>query len=117
MLTLKLKTSILIAIVIYFIILFVLLKQKRLALRYTLLWLFSGFVMLMLVLFPQILDGITSLLGIEVESNALFALLFFFNMVIMMSITSVISKQNDYIKHIIQKTALLEKRIRELEDR
>jgi len=115
MLSPALRSSILIAIAIYFVILIMLLKQKRLTLRYTLLWLFSGLVMLMFVLFPQILHNITSLLGIEVESNALFAILFFCILVIMMSITSIISKQNNYIKRLIQYTAQLEKRIRDLE--
>ena len=69
----------------------------------------------LLSLFPQLLGLVTSLLGFQVESNALFAILFFFVLLILMSLTSIISKQNEAIKQLVQYTALLEKRVREAE--
>lgn len=113
----SLRYAILIAVVVYFVILFVLLRQKRLTLRYTLLWLFAGVVMLLLALFPQLLRTVTNLLGFQLQSNALFAILFFCVLIILMSLTSIISKQSESIKRLVQTTALLEKRIRELEKR
>ena len=116
MLSPSLRLAILFALVIYFIILGILLKKQKLALRYTLLWIASGLIMLILLIFPQLLNAVTSILGIEVQSNALFAILFFCILMILMSITVVISKQNESIKKLTQYTAILEKRIRELED-
>lgn len=113
--SISMRYAILSAIVIYFIILFILLKKKRLTLRYTLLWLFCGLVLLLLSLFPGLLKWVTAVLGFQVQSNALFAILFFFVLLILMSLTSIISKQNEYIKRLVQHTALLEKRIRVLE--
>ena len=117
MLPTSLRIAILIGIVVYFFILIMLLRQKRLNLKYTLLWLFSGLLMLILSVFPQLLSGITSLLGIQLQSNALFAILFFCGMIILMSLTSIISKQNESIKQLVQYTALLEKRVREVEEK
>lgn len=117
MLSTSLKTAILIAIAIYYIILVVLLRQKKLALRYTLLWMLSGLMMLLVTVFPQILEGITHLLGIQLLSNALFAILFFCVLMILISLTSIISKQNESIKRLVQYNALLEQRVRELEGR
>ena len=105
----------LIAILIYFILLVVMLRQKRLNLRYTLLWLFSGVLMLVLSIFPQLLNGVTRLMGIQLQSNALFAILFFCVLIILVSMTSIISRQNESIKQLVQHIALLEKRIREME--
>ena len=105
----------LIAILIYFILLVVMLRQKRLNLRYTLLWLFSGVLMLVLSIFPQLLNGVTRLMGIQLQSNALFAILFFCMLIILVSMTSIISRQNESIKQLVQHIALLEKRIREME--
>lgn len=115
MLSTTLRYSILLALIIYFVILAVLLKKKRLALRYTLLWLFSGVVMLVLLIFPQLLNTLTKLLGIELQSNALFAMLFFCVLIILVSLTSIISKQNESIKELVQYTAMLEKRLRDIE--
>lgn len=115
MLSTSLRVAILIGIIVYYFILIMLLRQKRLTLKYTLLWLFSGLMMLILSVFPQLLNGITRLLGIQLQSNALFAILFFCTMIILMSLTSIISKQNEAIKQLVQYTALLEKRVREAE--
>lgn len=111
----SLRIAILIAIVAYFVMLAVLLRQKRLALRYTLLWMLSGLVMLVLTIFPQLLFLLSTFLGIQVQSNALFAILFFCVLIILVSMTSIASKQNEYIKRLVQHTAQLEKRIRDLE--
>ena len=116
MLSTSLRVAILIAILFYFFLLFVLLRQKRLTLKYTLLWLFSGVLMLLLSIFPQLLNGITRMLGIQLQSNALFAILIFCIIIILMALTSIISKQNESIKQLVQYTALLEKRIREIEN-
>lgn len=115
MLPASLRYAMLLAIAGYFVILAVLLKKKRLSLKYTLLWAFSGLVMLLICLFPQLLGFVTRALGIELQSNALFAILFFCGILIMMSLTSIISKQNEAIKRLTQQSALLEKRLRDLE--
>lgn len=111
----SMRYAILLAIAVYFVILVAMLRQKRLSLRYALLWLFSGLVLLVLSLFPGLLRMVTTTLGFQVQSNALFAILFFFVLLILMSLTSITSKQNEYIKRLVQQTALLEKRLRELE--
>jgi len=111
----KLQAFMLLALALYFLILFQLLKKKRLNLRYTILWIFAGFLMLLVSLFPQILFAITDFIGIEVPSNALFALILFFIIIIMMTLTSIVSKQNEQLKRLTQTIALLEKRLREQE--
>ena len=115
MLSTSLRLTILLGIGFYFVILIALLRKKRLSLRYTLLWLFSGLVMLVLTIFPQLLDVISGIIGVEVQTNALFAILFFCMLIILVSITSIAAKQNEYIKRLVQQTAQLEKRIRQLE--
>ena len=111
----KLQMVFLLALLFYFIILFHLLKKKRLNLKYTLLWIFSGFLMLLVALFPNILFAITSLIGIAVPSNALFAMVLFFVLMMLMTLTSIVSKQNEQIKRLTQTIAMLEKQIREVQ--
>ena len=115
--TSSMRYAILLAIVSYFIILIAMLRKKRLTMRYALLWLFSGVVLLVLSLFPGLLQTVTSLLGFQVPSNALFAILFFFVLMILMSLTYITSKQSEYIKRLVQHTALLEERLRDLESK
>lgn len=117
MISTSLRVAVLLAIGIYFGLLAVLLRKKSLSLPYALLWLFSGLVMLVFTVFPGLLDGFTRLLGFQVASNALFALLFFCVLLILMFLTSVNSRHAESLKSLTQEMARLEKRLRELEDR
>ena len=116
MISLKLQTLMLIAIVVYFILLWMLLRKRSLNLKYTLLWIFSGVVMLIMGAFPKILSWLSSQVGIETPTNALFAIMFFCVIIILMSLTAIVSKLNEKTKRLIQTIAILEKRIRELEE-
>ena len=116
MISIKLQITMLVAVGLYFLIVFRLLKKKTLNLKYTLLWLASGIIILALAIFPQILGWFAALVGIYEPTNALFAFMFFCVIIILMSITAIVSKLNEKSKRLIQSVALLEKRVRELED-
>lgn len=105
----------LVLIVVYFIVILRLLKKSKFVLKYSLLWLFAGVVMLGLIIWPGIMEWGAELLGIEVASNGLFAICILLEVVIMISLTAVISDFSNRIKMLIQHEALLEKRIRSLE--
>jgi len=110
-----LQVSLIIGIVMYFILLFYFIKKESLNLKYTLLWILSGMIMLLLVIFPNIMKVIITILGIVDVTNGLFALMLFFVLIILMSITGIVSKMNERNRKLIQGCALMEKRIRELE--
>ena len=116
MIATRLRVLLLIAVCIYFIMVFCLLRRKTLNLKYTLLWLASGSVMLILALFPQLLQSFASLVGIYDPMNALFSLIIFCIIIILMSLTAIVSKLNRKTKTLIQALALLEKRVRDSED-
>ena len=107
----------LLAIATYFVFLAILLKNKQLNLKYTLLWIFAGVFMLAFSLFPQLLELFSKAVGIYQPTNALFAMMMFFGIIIMMSLTSIVSKMNEKIKQMAQYIALLEKRLRDMEAR
>ena len=117
MISTKLQILMLLAIALYFILLWILLRKRSLNLKYTLLWIFSGAVMLVMGVFPGVLSWISNKIDIATPTNALFAIMFFCVLIILMSLTAIVSKLNEKNKRIIQTIAMLEKRIRELEDR
>ena len=111
-----LRVNALLGIIFYFAIIFYLLKKKALMLKYTLLWIFSGIIMAIMLLFPALLKKFSLLIGISTPSNALFAAILFFILLILMSLTSIISRLNEKNIKLIQSVAILEKRVRELEN-
>lgn len=116
MISRTLQIVMLFAVAAYFVLLFLLLKKRSLHLKYTLLWIFSGVLMLLLALFPQILNCFSLLIGIYAPTNALFALMFFCVIILLMSLTAIVSRQTERIKNMAQQIAMQEKRIRDLEN-
>lgn len=103
-------------VVVYFIVIFYLLKHGKFALSYSLLWLFSGFVMALFVIFPNLLEYMAKCLGIEVASNGLFAMSIFLIIIILASITAIVSKLSWDLRKMVQNYAIMEKRLRCLEE-
>ena len=77
----------------------------------------AGVVLGVMVIWPQSLVVFVHMLGITSNMNGLFILCIAFLIMILMSITSIVSKQAEKIKNLTQTIAKMEKRIRELEDK
>ena len=104
-----------IVVVMYFYLVIHFVKKKTLALKYTLLWIFAGLAMGVLVVFPQGLELFVRAVGIETPTYGLFLTGIFFLILISMSLTAIVSRQTERIKDLAQANAILEKRVRELE--
>lgn len=113
----RLQIVLIIAIVVYFIIILYFLKKRALELKYTLIWLMAGAVMLVLVVFPQLMTWIIRILGIQSSMNGLYIALIAFIIMILMTLTSIVSRLAYKAKTLTQEIALIEKRVRELEMR
>ena len=111
----RLRACLLIGVACYFILILLFLKKKSISLKYTLLWIFAGLFMGVLIVWPQLLRIIVSIIGIESNMNGLFSIVLIFIIAILMSLTSIVSKQKEKIKSLTQTMAMMEKRIRELE--
>jgi len=112
----NLRIALIVLLLAYFIIILYFLKKKALTLRYTLLWLLSGLVMGIMVIWPEILSFIIGLVGIQSNMNGLFVMAIGFIIIILMSLTSIATKQRQKIKSMIQEMGMLEARIRQLEE-
>ena len=115
MLPTRLVITLLVGLLVYFFIILMLLKYKEISLKYTLLWLLSGLLLVLLVIFPSILTWLSNVLGFQSNRNGLMVMGVAFIIMIIMSLTSIVSKQSNKIRNLVQYTALLEKRIRDIE--
>lgn len=110
-----LRITLIAAVICYFVIILYFLKQKALNLKYTLLWLVAGLVMGILVIVPELLVKIIHIFGIQDNMNGLFIFAIGFIIMILLSLTSIASRQNRKIRTLTQELAILEKRVRDLE--
>ena len=111
-----LRYVMLIGVLFYFYCIFYFLKKKSLSLKYSLLWITTGIIMGIIALFPQIIYVFVKLIGIQTPVNGLYAICIFMMMLILISLTSIVSKQTERIKNLTQYIEILEKDVREITD-
>lgn len=99
---------------LFFIFWFV--KKGRLSVRLSLAWFGLGGVLFVFAAFPVAAKMLRALLHFEVVANLVFTLLFCFVLVLLLLLSSVASEHSERIKRLSQSNALLEKRVRELEN-
>ena len=116
MIPIRLKTTLIIAVVMFFVIVIILLRNRRLEMKYTLLWLLTGVVLSIMIAFPESLRILLDFIGIVDNMNGLFILVIAFLIIILMSLTSIVSKHSNRVNRLIEENALLEKRVRDLEE-
>lgn len=97
------------------VIVFELVRRRRLMERYSLLWLFAAIVLLLLAVFSGLLQSLSEAVGIQTPSNALFFVMLGFVILMLLHFSASISKLTDEIKILAQHHAADEERIRRLE--
>lgn len=110
-----LRITLIAAVICYFIMILYFLKQRALNLKYTLLWLLAGTVMGILVIVPELLTAIIHIFGIQDNMNGLFIFCIGFIIMILLSLTSIVSRLNCKVRTLTQELAILDKRLRESE--
>jgi hypothetical protein len=94
---------------------FELVRRKNLKEKYSLLWLFTAIILLILSVSRGALNQLAALMGIYYSPSAFFLLAFFFLMLITLQFSVVISKLSERNKTLSQEVALLKLRLGELE--
>jgi hypothetical protein len=99
------------------LLLFVLELVRRRALmeRYALLWLFSAVVILGLAIWQDALTVLARQMGILSAPNALFFVALGFVLLLLLHFSAAMSRLTDQSKVLAQRQALLEQRLREME--
>lgn len=90
-------------------------KRGKLLLRYCLMWMLLGVILLIVAIFPQPIFRLGSLIGFDVSSNFIFSAAIFFLLLLCLGQTRAISQQVIKTTRTVQKAALLEKRLDDLE--
>jgi hypothetical protein len=98
------------------IIVLELVRRRRLMERYALLWMLSAVVILGLAIWQDALEGLAGAMGIVAAPNALFFVAVAFVLLLLLHFSAAMSRLSDQSKVIAQRHAILEQRVRELED-
>ena len=110
-----LKVSIVAALasVLLLVVVFELIRSRRLRERYALLWLLTAVVMLALSLWRSGLSRIADTVGVAYPPTLLLAFASLFILLVLLHYSTVISKLHDQNTVLAQRLALLEQQLRE----
>lgn len=115
MMTTLFRIILLVCVLLYLAVILILMRKGRMSLKYSLTWFFSGVILLICAIFPQVIRFFTRLIGVYSEANAVFFIGVCFLILIVLSLTSIASGQSERIRTLVQTQAILEKRVRDLE--
>ena len=93
-----------------------LVRRRHLNERYALLWLFSALVILVLAVWEGLLASIASLLGIAYPPNALFLIAVGFILLLLLSMSTALSRLQGQTRILAQRLAILEARFGRLKE-
>jgi hypothetical protein len=104
-----------IAAIVLLVVIFELIRSRRLQERYAMLWLLSGAIIFVLAVWRGALSRLADLVGIAYPPSALFVILSFFILILLLHYSTVISRLSDQNRVLAQRLALLESRLRRQE--
>lgn len=99
------------AMALLFVLVFELVRRRRLMERYALLWLFSAATLLMLAVWGDLLELFADAVGIFYAPSALFAVALGFILMLLLHFSLVISRLADQSKVLAQRVGMLEREI------
>jgi hypothetical protein len=102
-----------VAAVILLLVILELIRSRRLQERYSLLWLLTGIVILVLALWRGALGTLSDAVGIHYPPSALFVIGSVFILVVLLHYSTVISDLSERNTKLAQRLALLETRLEE----
>ena len=93
------------------VVVFELVRRRRLMERYALLWLGSGLVLLALAIWRGALAKLANAIGVAYPPNALFLIAFGFVLFLLLHFSLAVSRLSDQTKVLAQRLALLEQKV------
>ena len=100
---------------LFFLLVFNMVRVKRLELRYAMPWILISLVLLFLPLFPKIIDGLSYLLHIKEAVNTVFLFIIFFLLLMDFTLTLSLSRNANKVKILVQEIGLLKQKQEALE--
>ncbi len=104
--TTMLRVEMIIVAFAFVTIVFWAINKKKLLLKYSLIWLAISFATVVIAIFPQIAYWFSNLVGIETVSNLIYFLGIISLLIITFSLTVIVSRQSNRIKHLVQMVSI-----------
>lgn len=102
------------ASLLFLIYIIIMLRNKKIELKYTLAWLLAGLSLLIVAVFPSILRFLSDILNIVEPVNTLFLCIIFFMLLIIFTLTIALSRNASRVKTLTQEIGILKLELQKL---
>lgn len=87
------------------------LRKDKISAKYAVIWLLTTLILLLFVVFPNLLNKVTTLLGFNLGANMIITGLIVLLICINIALTIIVSSQSKKIELLIQEVSILKKNI------
>lgn len=109
--SLVLRGSLLVFSLVLIIVTIVVVKKGMMPIKYSLLWFFSALIILLVALFPILVESIANFIGFITISNLIIGILITLLLFLTMSLTIISAGQQNKITLLIQEVSLLKQEV------
>ena len=113
--SLALNVMLVVTVLIFLFLIYKSIKKKLISIKYSIMWIVSGLLMLVSILTPNLLNSIAKFIGFKVVSNMIFLVGFLILLFITFSLTVIVSIQKMEITTLVQELGILKSYIKEYE--
>ena len=107
--SMKLRIVLLIFSIVWLLGILLLVKQKKISIRNSLIWFAAGLVILLIAVIPFFLESIAKLFGFLTIANLVIGIFITLLLILTLSLTIIVTKQKEQIRNLIQEVSLLKK--------
>jgi hypothetical protein len=112
----RLQIILISASVMFLVFVVIMIRNRKIELKYTLAWLLAGVSFLLLAVFPDILVWISSVLNIKEPVNTLFLSIIFFMLLIIFTLTLALSRNANRVKTLTQEIGIIKMELEKLKN-
>ncbi len=111
----RLRIILFVVLLLFILIVIHSIKKDNISLKYSLIWLLSAFVMMIIILVPDFLESMCHFLGFGLISNMIFMIAIIILLLMSFIFTMIVTKQSQKIRLLVQEVSLMKSRVEELE--
>ena len=108
--SISLRLGLVIVSLVLLIVVLMQLRKRRIPVKYSLVWILSSFIILLIAIVPQLFVMIAKYLGFVTMSNLVIAMFIFILLMISVTLTVIVSGQRKKITLLIQEVSMLKSR-------
>ncbi len=113
--SIELRVVLIIITLFYLFVILKAIKNRKMQISLSLFWIFTGIILLVAAIFPNLFGYISNLLGFETTSNMIFCITIFLAFYLIFNLTMMLSKENKKTTKLVQEISLLKNKVEELE--